>query len=301
MDTNLQLGYTGRYQDPVTGGYSLGNGYRPYLPELMRFARPDNFSPFGEGGVNPYVYCGDDPINHADPSGHISFPMGMLIFSVATLAVAGAFYAVAPVLGPLISAGIDLLAEGDANVGAVEAVSAVNEVATSENDVDIAAPDVAESSTREVEANQEARARATPAESSTRRVRFEEPDRSNNRSSGPAKPTLDDERAALWERQLKIYIPSLKNMGAAERRIEELSRMMGDPTMDKRGRRLERTITGISEKSGLPSSYYKYKEVRGIADQLSNVAERLEKNNHYASEMQEVDTLLNVKIESTHL
>lgn len=66
------LGYTGEYQDPVTGGYPLGNGYRMYLPELMRFSAPDDLSPFDEGGIHPYVYCGDDPINHSDPSGHIS-------------------------------------------------------------------------------------------------------------------------------------------------------------------------------------------------------------------------------------
>lgn len=37
----------------------------------MRFTNPDSLSPFGAGGVNPYAYCGGDPINNADPSGHI--------------------------------------------------------------------------------------------------------------------------------------------------------------------------------------------------------------------------------------
>jgi hypothetical protein len=27
-------------------------------------------SPFGRGGINPYVYCEGDPINNTDPSGH---------------------------------------------------------------------------------------------------------------------------------------------------------------------------------------------------------------------------------------
>ena len=68
----LVFGYTGAYCDPVTSVYSLGNGYRVYLPELMRFAAPDDWSPFGKGGVNPYLYSSGDPINHSDPSGHIS-------------------------------------------------------------------------------------------------------------------------------------------------------------------------------------------------------------------------------------
>ena len=71
MGTNLLVGYTGAYQDPVIGGYPLGNGYRMYLPELMRFNSPDSWSPFGKGGIHPYAYCEADPINRADPSGHI--------------------------------------------------------------------------------------------------------------------------------------------------------------------------------------------------------------------------------------
>ncbi|ARP92752.1 hypothetical protein CAL14_14780 [Bordetella genomosp. 9] len=66
-------GYTGQYRDPVTRGYPLGNGYRFYLPGLMRFAAPDSMSPFGKGGVNPYVYCEGDPVNRTDPSGHFDF------------------------------------------------------------------------------------------------------------------------------------------------------------------------------------------------------------------------------------
>lgn len=50
----------------------LGNGYRGYPPAFFRFTVPDSLSPFGAGGVNPYVYCAGDPINRADPSGHMS-------------------------------------------------------------------------------------------------------------------------------------------------------------------------------------------------------------------------------------
>lgn|GEM_PF-1023280 len=65
------LRFTGERADPVTGHYHLGNGYRQYNPVLMRFNSPDSWSPFGEGGINTYAYCGGDPINRVDPTGHL--------------------------------------------------------------------------------------------------------------------------------------------------------------------------------------------------------------------------------------
>ncbi|WP_354675721.1 RHS repeat-associated core domain-containing protein [Pseudomonas syringae USA007] len=64
-------GFTGQRVDPVTGHYLLGNGYRAFNPVLMRFNSPDSLSPFGEGGLNAYAYCGGDPVNGVDPSGHM--------------------------------------------------------------------------------------------------------------------------------------------------------------------------------------------------------------------------------------
>lgn len=64
------LGFNGERLEPVTACYQLGNGYRAYTPVLMRFRSPDSWSPFGRGGLNAYVYCSADPINHSDPSGH---------------------------------------------------------------------------------------------------------------------------------------------------------------------------------------------------------------------------------------
>jgi len=64
------LGFNGERPDPVTGHYHLGNGYRQFNPVLMRFNSPDSWSPFGEGGLNAYEYCGGDPRNNIDPNGH---------------------------------------------------------------------------------------------------------------------------------------------------------------------------------------------------------------------------------------
>ncbi|MBI6788936.1 RHS repeat-associated core domain-containing protein, partial [Pseudomonas syringae] len=55
------LGFNGERRDSVTGHYLLGNGYRAYNPVLMRFNSPDSLSPFDEGGLNAYGYCGGDP------------------------------------------------------------------------------------------------------------------------------------------------------------------------------------------------------------------------------------------------
>lgn len=67
------LGFNGEHLDPISGTTHLGNGYRTYNPVLMRFDCPDSWSPFGDGGINPYTYCAGDPVNRADPSGHHSF------------------------------------------------------------------------------------------------------------------------------------------------------------------------------------------------------------------------------------
>ncbi|HGJ5905262.1 MAG TPA: RHS repeat-associated core domain-containing protein [Arsenophonus nasoniae] len=67
------LGFNGERPDPYSGVYHLGNGYRAYSPVLMRFTCPDDLSPFGAGGINAYAYCAGDPINHTDPSGHLSW------------------------------------------------------------------------------------------------------------------------------------------------------------------------------------------------------------------------------------
>jgi RHS repeat-associated protein len=87
--------FNGERYDPLGQLYHLGNGRRAYSPELMIFLSPDPLSPFDEGGLNSYGYCGGDPVNFIDPSG--------LSVDVVKLVAMGAF-AVLGVLG--LGAGI---------------------------------------------------------------------------------------------------------------------------------------------------------------------------------------------------
>ncbi|SQG00836.1 YD repeat protein [Paucimonas lemoignei] len=102
------LGFNGEQPDPVTGCYLLGNGYRAYNPELMRFHSPDSMSPFESGGVNPYAYCVGDPVNMTDPTGHFSFKnllkafIGIAISVAAIALTAATLGASAPLTGPVI-------------------------------------------------------------------------------------------------------------------------------------------------------------------------------------------------------
>ncbi|WP_238217453.1 RHS repeat-associated core domain-containing protein [Pseudomonas sp. PAGU 2196] len=71
------IGFAGQMQSLLPIGYFLGNGYRFFDVVTNRFNSPDGFSPFGRGGVNAYVYCGGDPVNCTDPSGHITYYHGL--------------------------------------------------------------------------------------------------------------------------------------------------------------------------------------------------------------------------------
>ncbi|VEA66451.1 RHS repeat-associated core domain [Serratia plymuthica] len=113
-------GFTGEYRDPVSGHYHLGNGYRVYNPVLMRFMSPDSLSPFGPGGINPYVYCAGDPINNTDPSGHMSKGLKIGI---------GIGVAIGTIALGVITGGTSLAAEG-AIAGTVAALDTGVEVAT---------------------------------------------------------------------------------------------------------------------------------------------------------------------------
>ncbi len=63
------IGFKDELFDPLLGTYALGRGYRSYSPALMRFLKPDDLSPFSDGGYNAYAYCACDPINYRDDTG----------------------------------------------------------------------------------------------------------------------------------------------------------------------------------------------------------------------------------------
>lgn len=124
---NMAFAYAGTYQNPVTGGYLLGLGYRTYLPELMRFIAPDDWSPFGSGGINAYAYCAGDPINRVDPSGH--FGVGALLFAAfnVLMLVPDAIPGLDEISVPLqvaVDAGTLAEESADVAVGAAEASAA---------------------------------------------------------------------------------------------------------------------------------------------------------------------------------
>ncbi|WCM52322.1 RHS repeat-associated core domain-containing protein [Pseudomonas sp. WJP1] len=125
------LGFNGERPDPVTGHYHLGNGYRQFNPRLMRFNSPDSWSPFREGGLNAYMYCGADPINRRDPTGHSAFHISRKVliggfYTSAALTFAGVGVAIAGMavrrndedsgnkmlIGGAIAAGIGLAGAG---------------------------------------------------------------------------------------------------------------------------------------------------------------------------------------------
>jgi RHS repeat-associated protein len=68
-DMMSAIAYSGYYLDAFTKQYVLGNGYRRYCCSLMRFLNPDVLSPFDQGGVNAYAYCGGNPVGRVDPTG----------------------------------------------------------------------------------------------------------------------------------------------------------------------------------------------------------------------------------------
>lgn len=91
-----RLAHAGEIAEKLTGWYLLGG--RPYNPVLRRFLVPDPESPFHEGGLNRYAYCGGDPVNRVDPSGNawtdwLSAGLMVALSVVGTVISAGALIA----------------------------------------------------------------------------------------------------------------------------------------------------------------------------------------------------------------
>ncbi len=74
----INLRFPGQYYDAKSGLHYNLNRY--YNPELGRYMEPD---PIGlKGGLNPYAYAGNDPVNQVDPT-------GLIIPQLASLAMIG--------------------------------------------------------------------------------------------------------------------------------------------------------------------------------------------------------------------
>ena len=72
--------YRGYYYDEDTGLYYLNARY--YNPEWRRFISPDDTAYLDTetpNGLNLYCYCGNDPVNYADPSGNDPLLVALLI------------------------------------------------------------------------------------------------------------------------------------------------------------------------------------------------------------------------------
>ncbi|POA16741.1 sugar-binding protein, partial [Pseudomonas sp. FW300-N1A1] len=137
------LGYNGEVREEQHGWYLLGKGYRAYNPHLRRFHSPDSFSPFGTGGINPYLYGLSDPINHRDPTGHEalkqyayeSMRSSVNGLQIATLAIMVVFAALAIIALPgsikaLGTVGVPLIKKVMAGLTVVGAVGDSTSVAT---------------------------------------------------------------------------------------------------------------------------------------------------------------------------
>lgn len=134
---NCLSGLNGERLDPVGGHYQLGNGYRAYSPPLMRFTSPDSISPFGDGGINSYTYCDGDPMNNADPSGHLSWQawlgtgMGIVGIGLALFTAGASIAAAGGVMAAIESASVVSVTIGAA--GVVSDVTAIASGTTAES------------------------------------------------------------------------------------------------------------------------------------------------------------------------
>ncbi|MBQ9108386.1 MAG: hypothetical protein IJY49_06175 [Clostridia bacterium] len=79
-----KIRYRGYYFDAETGFYWVQTRY--YNPEWCRWISPDTLDYLDSEtahGLNLYAYCGNDPVNFTDPSGHLFISFLLISMSVA--------------------------------------------------------------------------------------------------------------------------------------------------------------------------------------------------------------------------
>ncbi len=77
---NNPILYRGYYYDREAGLYYLNARY--YNPQWRRFVSPDDtayLDPESVNGLNLYAYCGNDPVNYADPSGNFAISTSIAV------------------------------------------------------------------------------------------------------------------------------------------------------------------------------------------------------------------------------
>ncbi|MBO5223936.1 MAG: hypothetical protein J6C23_05435 [Clostridia bacterium] len=102
--------YRSYFLDYDTGLYYLKSRF--YDPKAHRFLSPDDtkyLDPQTPYGTNLYAYCGNDPVNHIDPSGHAwyhwAIGAGIIVLCAAlTVVTAGGFAAAGTAFASVVSA-----------------------------------------------------------------------------------------------------------------------------------------------------------------------------------------------------
>ena len=103
LGTHNPLRYRGYVYDRETGLYYLQSRY--YNPAICRFISADSQMSTGSAlGMNLFAYCGNNPVNRVDPTGHAweHWALGGLIvvgFGIATVVTCGGFAAAMTAVG----------------------------------------------------------------------------------------------------------------------------------------------------------------------------------------------------------
>ncbi|MBQ7244587.1 MAG: hypothetical protein IJS52_10375 [Bacilli bacterium] len=83
--------YRGYFYDEDLGLYILGGRlYDPRFRQFTSLDSPDCLDILAPGGVNPYVYCFNDPVTYTDHTGHMAVTTIMLLVGIGVGAAIGA-------------------------------------------------------------------------------------------------------------------------------------------------------------------------------------------------------------------